>query len=284
MRIVTAFNKKVCVGVFAILFTSSIGYMLGSLHSVEILEEKAKLTDKLNQAELELFEAERQLVHCDSELGHKMNAILSENSYKTIHVITPTYTRKTQLAELTLLAQALAHIPYLQWIVLEVSKTDMVVDFLEKTNLQYKHLDSGGKVKSGNMCNALRNIALDYLTENSANSSGVILFANLDRTYSSELFEKVRDIETVGIWPTVFAKEQFTCDPLKFNMETPKYPINLGSVGFNSTALLNTSRRFDVNVSDTQGISSLVEGLVSSNDDIKVISCDGQYVWYTPIF
>ena len=69
MRIVTAFNKKVCVGVFAILFTSSIGYMLGSLHSVEILEEKAKLTDKLNQAELELFEAERQLVHCDSELG-----------------------------------------------------------------------------------------------------------------------------------------------------------------------------------------------------------------------
>ena len=69
MRIVTAFNKKVCVGVFAILFTSSIGYMLGSLHSVEILEEKAKMTDKLNQAELELFEAERQLVHCDSELG-----------------------------------------------------------------------------------------------------------------------------------------------------------------------------------------------------------------------
>ena len=69
MRLVTASNKKICVGVFVVLFTSSVGYMLGSLHSMEIMEEKAKLTDKLNQAELELFEAERQLVHCDSELG-----------------------------------------------------------------------------------------------------------------------------------------------------------------------------------------------------------------------
>ena len=213
-----------------------------------------------------------------------MNAIISENSYKTLHIITPTYTRETQLAELTLLAQALEHIPYLQWIVLEVSKTKLVIDFLSKTNLMYTHLDSGGKVKTGNKCNALRNIALDYLSENMGNSSGVILFANLDRTYSSELFEKVRDIEKVGIWPTVFAKEQFSCDPLKFNMKSPKYPINLGSVGFNSTALLKTSRRFNVAVSDTMGISHLVEGLVSSKDEIKVISCDGQFVWYTPIF
>lgn len=50
--------------------------MLGSLHSMEILEEKAKLIDKLNQAELELFEAERQLVHCDSELGEKLSVLL----------------------------------------------------------------------------------------------------------------------------------------------------------------------------------------------------------------
>jgi hypothetical protein len=213
-----------------------------------------------------------------------MNAILSENTYKTLHIITPTYTRETQLAELTILAQALAHIPYLQWIVLEITKTNLVTEFLAKTNLQYIHLDSGGKVKSGNLCNALRNIALDYLTENSGNSSGVILFANLDRTYSSELFDKVRDIEKVGIWPTIFAKEQFTCNPLKFNLQSPKYPINLGSVGFNATALLKTARRFDVDVSDTDGISNLVDGLVSDANEITVISCQGQFVWYTPIF
>lgn len=214
-----------------------------------------------------------------------MNAMISENNYKMLHIITPTYTRPTQLAELTLLAQAFAHIPYLQWIVLEVTKTRLVTEFLGKTNIKYEHLDSGGKVKVGNKCNALRNIALDYLAkENTANSSGVILFANTDRTYSAELFEKVRDIEKVAIWPTVFAKEQFTCDPLKFNLAKPKYPINLGSVGFNSTALLQTGKRLDIIKSDTEGMSSLVEALVTSKDEIKVISCDGEYVWYTPIF
>ena len=215
--------------------------------------------------------------------GHKMGAINSDNSFKTLHVITPTYTRATQLAELTLLAQALAHIPYLQWIVLEVTKTKLVTDFLGSTNIQYTHLDSEGKVKSGNKCNALRNIALDYLVT-SGNSSGVVLFANLDRTYSSELFDKVRDIEKVGVWPTVFSEEEFVCNPLQFKLASPKYPINLGSVGFNSTALLKTARRFDVNLSDTEGISSLVEGLVSGNEEITVISCDGQFVWFTPIF
>ena len=69
MRLVTVFNKKICLGIFVVVFCSSIGFMLGSLQSLGVIEDKAKLTDKLNQAEMELFEAERQLVHCDSELG-----------------------------------------------------------------------------------------------------------------------------------------------------------------------------------------------------------------------
>ena len=69
MRILRAINKQICIAVFAFIFSTSIGYMMGTLHVIEIMEEKAKLVDNLNQAELELFEAERQLVHCDSELG-----------------------------------------------------------------------------------------------------------------------------------------------------------------------------------------------------------------------
>ena len=43
------------------------------------MEEKAKVTDKLNQAELELFEDERQLVHCDSELGMGGELVISKD-------------------------------------------------------------------------------------------------------------------------------------------------------------------------------------------------------------
>ena len=69
MRIFTSTNRRICVAVFGVIFLSSIGYMLGTLNMLEIMEEKATITDKLNQAELELYEAERQIIHCDHELG-----------------------------------------------------------------------------------------------------------------------------------------------------------------------------------------------------------------------
>ena len=218
-----------------------------------------------------------------------MNAMISDDSFKTIYIITPTYTRPTQLAELTILAQALEHIPYLHWIVMEFEMTDPVTHFLTETNLQYTHLDSNGTmtgfVPGINACNGLRNIALDHMGVKHGNSSGVILFANLDRTYSAELFDKVRDIKKVGIWPTVFAKEQFVCNPLRFNQAAPSYPINLGSVGFSTDILSKGPElRFPLKVSDTDGISWLMKGFISDKAEIEIVSCDGQFVWFTPIF
>lgn len=213
-----------------------------------------------------------------------MNALISGEDHKTVFVITPTYTRITQLAELTLLAQALAHVPFLQWIVVEISKTSLVSDFLESTNLHFTHLDNGGVMEQGiNKCNVLRNTALGHLRESHVNSSGVILFANLDRLYSTELFIKVRDIKKVGIWPTIFAKEQFECNPLKFNQNIPKYPINLGSVGF-STALLQTELTLPPRVSDTDAISQITDALISGKEEVEIISCSDQFVWFISIF
>ena len=214
-----------------------------------------------------------------------MNALISGEEYRSVFVITPTYTRETQLTELTILAQALAHTPFLQWIVVEITKTSLVTNFLATTNLSYTHLDNAGVMEKGvNKCNVLRNTALAHLRQTLGNSSGVILFANLDRIYSTELFDKVRNIKKVGIWPTVFALEQFKCDPLKFSQIQPKYPINLGSVGFSTAALLHSELTFPPRISDTDAISLIADGLIAGSEEIEIISCSDQLVWFIPIF
>ncbi|KAF6715918.1 Galactosylgalactosylxylosylprotein 3-beta-glucuronosyltransferase 3 [Oryzias melastigma] len=60
----------------------------------------------------------------------------------TVFVITPTYARLVQKAELTRLSQTFLHVPQLHWIVVEDSpqKTPLVSDLLKKSGLIYTHL------------------------------------------------------------------------------------------------------------------------------------------------
>lgn len=58
-------------------------------------------------------------------------------------MITPTYSRWTQKADLTRLAQTLMHIKNLHWIVIEDSdnKTNLVLNFLKDSPLKTTHLN-----------------------------------------------------------------------------------------------------------------------------------------------
>ena len=62
-----------------------------------------------------------------------------------IYMITPTYARWTQKADLTRLAQTLAHVPNLHWIVVEDAerKTELVTRFLKRwgNRLRTTHLN-----------------------------------------------------------------------------------------------------------------------------------------------
>ena len=62
-----------------------------------------------------------------------------------IYMVTPTYTRWTQKADLTRLAQTLMHVPNLHWILVEDSeeKTKLVTNFLlrHKNDLKSTHLN-----------------------------------------------------------------------------------------------------------------------------------------------
>ncbi|KTG41954.1 hypothetical protein cypCar_00007624 [Cyprinus carpio] len=124
----------------------------------------------------------------------------------TIHVITPTYSRPVQKAELTRLANTFLHVPNLHWILVEDSqrRTPLVTRLLRETGLNYTHLNvetprnyklrgdtRDPRIPRGTM---QRNLALRWLREtfNSNNSqTGIVYFADDDNTYSLELFEEV---------------------------------------------------------------------------------------------
>lgn len=127
----------------------------------------------------------------------------------TIHVITPTYSRPVQKAELTRLANTLLHVPNLHWILVEDSqrRTPLVTRMLQDSGLNYTHLNvetprnyklrgdtRDPRIPRGTM---QRNLALRWLRETfNKNSSlpGVVYFADDDNTYSLDLFEEVSEI------------------------------------------------------------------------------------------
>ncbi|TNN74995.1 Galactosylgalactosylxylosylprotein 3-beta-glucuronosyltransferase 1 [Liparis tanakae] len=132
----------------------------------------------------------------------------------TIHIITPTYSRPVQKAELTRLANTFLHVPNLHWILVEDSqrRTPLVTRLLRETGLNYTHLNvetprnyklrgdtRDPRIPRGTM---QRNLALRWLRETfNANSSqaGIVYFADDDNTYSLELFEEpgARDIQSL---------------------------------------------------------------------------------------
>lgn len=127
-----------------------------------------------------------------------------------IHVITPTYTRAVQKAELTRLTNTFLHVPNLHWIVVEDSprRTPLVSRLLRSSGLNHTHLNvetprvhrmrkeaRGNRVPRGTV---QRNLGLRWLRENLGRTprhQGVVYFADDDNTYSLELFEEVRRTE-----------------------------------------------------------------------------------------
>ncbi|MFT7800273.1 galactosylgalactosylxylosylprotein 3-beta-glucuronosyltransferase 1-like, partial [Arapaima gigas] len=137
----------------------------------------------------------------------------------TIHVVTPTYSRPVQKAELTRLANTFLHVPNLHWVLVEDSArpTALVARLLRETGLNYTHLNvetprnyklrgdtRDPRIPRGTM---QRNLALRWLRETlvpNATQPGIVYFADDDNTYSLELFEEMRSTQKVSVWPVAF--------------------------------------------------------------------------------
>ena len=140
-----------------------------------------------------------------------MGQLKQEDLMPTIFVVTPTYHRPVQKAELTRLCHTFLLVPKLHWIVVEdsPSKTALVRNFLRKCGVKYTHLNAPTPAIDGDWIRGRmqRNQALRWLRYNAteASANDVIYFGDDDNTYSLKLFDVMRHTKRVSVWPVAFA-------------------------------------------------------------------------------
>uniref|UniRef100_A0A8C3URH7 Galactosylgalactosylxylosylprotein 3-beta-glucuronosyltransferase n=1 Tax=Catharus ustulatus TaxID=91951 RepID=A0A8C3URH7_CATUS len=228
----------------------------------------------------------------------------------TIHVVTPTYSRPVQKAELTRLANTLLHVPNLHWILVEDSqrRTPLITRLLRDTGLNYTHLNvetprnyklrgdmRDPRIPRGTM---QRNLALRWLREtfNKNNSQpGIVYFADDDNTYSLELFEEMRSTRKVSVWPVAFVgglryeSPKVNAAGKVYGWKTvfdPHRPFAIDMAGFavNLRLILQRSQAYFKlrGVKGGYQESSLLRELVTLSDlEPKAANCTKILVWHT---
>ncbi|KAK9688133.1 Glycosyltransferase family 43 [Popillia japonica] len=166
----------------------------------------------------QLVSQNKELIHLSHYQLTLLEQLYKENinqSLPIIYAITPTYYRYVQKAELTRLSQTLRLVENLHWIVVEDSdtKTNLVVNLLNESHLIYTHIaaktppfeklkDKDPRWKKHRGVEQ-RNAGLKWLRENLvlSKNKGVVYFLDDDNTYSVKLFDEIRKVRKVGVWP-----------------------------------------------------------------------------------
>lgn len=226
----------------------------------------------------------------------------------TIYVITPTYARLVQKAELTRLSQTLLHVPQLHWILVEDSpnKTTLVTQFLAHSGLTYTHLHvptpRDRKLQEGDPSwlkprgAEQRNEGLRWLRESyrgQQGERGVVYFADDDNTYSLQLFEEMRGTQMVSVWPVGLVggmryERPVVEDGRVVRFHTgwrPGRPFPIDMAGFAVSlrlVLANPDSCFDGNAPMGFLESSFLQGLATLEElEPKAEMCTKVLVWHT---
>lgn len=167
--------------------------------------------DKIVALKAEIGYLKHKLARCGGSY-HVGNSGVEHHT--PLYVITPTYDRPVQLAELSRLVNVFLMVPNLHWIVVEDApeKTAKVTKFVSDSGLRYTHLniatpsDMKLKPKDPHWSKPRgvfqRNAALSWLRENfKAGDPGVVYFADDDNSYSLRLFEEIAFTEKVSVFP-----------------------------------------------------------------------------------
>uniref|UniRef100_A0A914RLL3 Galactosylgalactosylxylosylprotein 3-beta-glucuronosyltransferase n=1 Tax=Parascaris equorum TaxID=6256 RepID=A0A914RLL3_PAREQ len=136
----------------------------------------------------------------------------SRRDLPMIYFVTPTRYRPAQKADLTRLGQTLAHVPNLYWIVVEDAevKSAALTQLIERTHIPSAHLhaltpsnmrindsDPNWKLPRGVL---QRNAALNWVNFGNL-KRGVVYFGDDDNVYDWRLFNEMRHVKKVGVWP-----------------------------------------------------------------------------------
>lgn len=224
-----------------------------------------------------------------------------------IYIITPTYARLIQKAELTRLSYCFKLVSNIHWIIVEDSeiKTELVAKFLQNTLIPYTHLNIKTPVKfkmketdpswlkpKGVL---QRNLALQWLrnTLNLEKDEGIVYFADDDNTYDLELFEEIRKTKKVSVWPVGLVGGLIVEKPLikdgkvvgwntLWKRERP-FPIDMAGFAINLKLILqHPEAQFNLSVPRGYQESHLLKQLVTIEElEPKANNCTKVLVWHT---
>ncbi|XP_042856091.1 galactosylgalactosylxylosylprotein 3-beta-glucuronosyltransferase P-like [Penaeus japonicus] len=236
----------------------------------------------------------------------------------TIYVITATYKRPEQMAELTRLGQTLLNVAEIHWFIGDDSKVtnERVLDLLEFLGIPYTYLltpmpekykvavDKAKGVTRKKTSLLPRGVAnrmagLAWVKEHA--SSGVVYFADDDNTYDIRLFEEMRYSQGVSMWPVGLMARTGVSTPIikegKFAgwydsfISNRKFPVDMagfavsvellrkaGFAGLDAHLLL-VVMPFKVGYEETGFLESL--GIGVEDIEFKADNCSKIYVWHT---
>ncbi|RZC38449.1 galactosylgalactosylxylosylprotein 3-beta-glucuronosyltransferase P [Asbolus verrucosus] len=224
----------------------------------------------------------------------------NENGLPPLYIITPTYRRPEQLAELTRLSHTLMLVKNVYWIVVEdaTKKTVLVTDLLKKTRLKYEHLiapmpEQYKKKKKGPKPRGVsnRNRGLQWIRENA--KSGVFYFADDDNTYDLQLFDEIRYTKKVSMFPVGLITKLGVSSPIVKNgvfsgfydgwMAGRKFPVDMAGFAVSVKFLLNRPKAlmpFKPGFEEDGFLKSL-EPFEPQDIELLASNCTKILVWHT---
>lgn len=218
-----------------------------------------------------------------------------------IYFITPTYTRREQVAELTRLSQTLLHIKNLVWIIAEDSKScsQVVGDVLNRhaDRIPHVHLISpmpemykSEYYKPRGVSS--RNAGIKWILEHEKKlPAGILYLGDDDNTYDLRLFEEIRNTKKVSMLPVGFVGPQGLSGPIVRDgkvigfsdswFESRKFPVDMA--GFAVTTELIKRHRPKMAYKAGHEEDLFLRALNVTFEDIEPLArdCTEVLVWHT---
>ncbi|KTG42719.1 hypothetical protein cypCar_00026152 [Cyprinus carpio] len=278
--------------VFVLYFTVSL---LGLIYALMQLGQRCDCRDHDMSKDQQISQLRGELQKLQEHI--KTSELSKKTDVPRIYVITPTYARLVQKAELTRLSHTFLHVPQLHWIVVEDAPqpTPLVTDFLAASGLTYTHLykltPKDRKLQEGDPSwlkprgAEQRNEGLRWLREMGAAAKG---------KEAAALEEAVmRYTYRVSVWPVGLVggmkfERPVVEDGKVVRFHTgwrPNRPFPIDMAGFAVSlrlVLTNPQARFDGDAQMGFLESSFLQHLVTLDDlEPKADLCTKVLVWHT---
>jgi len=220
----------------------------------------------------------------------------------TIYFITPTYTRREQIAELTRLGQTLLLADKLHWVVAEDSNScsQLVSSLLQRFGIPYTHISSPqpeiyrtAKLKLNPRGVSSRRAGLHWVLNNSV--EGIVYFADDDNTYDYRLFREISRTNRISMFPVGFIGGQGVSAPIVKEGEVigftddwfaqRKWPVDMAGFAIRISFLKSRNPRAETAMPYKAGFEEdiFLRSLRLSLKEIEPLAtnCTQVLVWHT---